>query len=103
MKMPNLELASHFLDAVPKDKCFSCEDGFIFTNLEDLAGGLNSMKVATFKYHVNSEKNDFCTWVYDVIGDIDLANTLRSCKEKKAAAKLVRKRIDDLKKLVRKP
>ncbi len=102
MKLPDFDLASHYLDAVPEDKRFFCHDGYIFATLEDLAGGLNSMKVSIFKYHVTSEKNDFCSWVYDVIGDVELASALRSCKDKRAAARLVRKRVDDLKNIVRK-
>ena len=50
-----------------------------------------------FNFHVNSEKNDFSSWIYDVIGDIKLAEDIRDVKDAKTAGKIVRNRISNLK------
>ncbi|MFH1521590.1 MAG: DUF5752 family protein [archaeon] len=83
---------------VPGHKVFFCNDGSTFNNLEELRKALISMSDETFNYHVNSEKNDFANWIYDVIGDIKLANNLRTVGDKKTMAKKIRTRISYIKK-----
>jgi len=59
----------------PKNYFYAC-DGSVFKNLIDLANALRKMKVKTFKYHVNREKNDFSKWVRHCIKDKKLADNL---------------------------
>jgi hypothetical protein len=91
------ESAIQFLASVPDNKKFWCTDGAVFSTLKELESGFKSMKKDIFNFHVNSEKNDFSSWIYDVVGDIKLADDLRSVKDAKTAAKIVRNRISNLK------
>jgi hypothetical protein len=61
---------------VPAEYVFYCHDGSVFTDLRELAEGLEAMSDETFAYHSNLEKQDFSNWVRDVIGDEELANDL---------------------------
>jgi len=70
------EQAEKFLFKVPEEYVFWCHDGTIFRDMKDLAESLAAMSDDVFAHHVNSEKNDFCKWVRDVIKDEKLANDL---------------------------
>ena len=56
------------------------------------------MKNQTFAYHVNKEKNDFATWIRDIIGDAELAERLGKKKDKASTIKLVNDRVKSLQK-----
>lgn len=95
----NREMASRFLSYVPEQNRFWCVDGNVFNNLAELESGLKLMSAKIFKSHVNAEKNDFSNWIYDVIGDIELAESIRKCKDKKTLLQRVASRVDHLKSL----
>ena len=94
----SFETASLILSDVPEDKVFVSHEGDIFSSLEELAEGIKKMDSSTFEYHVNSEKNDFSTWIYDVVGDARLANNLRKSHDKKDFVKKIKTRMTYLKK-----
>lgn len=96
----NKEIAMRYLSPVPEQNRFWCKDGKVFSNLEEFQIGLNSMHIDVFKFHVNDDRNDFSTWIYDVIGDTELAKTLRKCNDKKTTIKRVRSRVSYLKTLL---
>jgi H+-transporting ATPase len=58
-----------------------------------LAKGLVAISDDTFAYHVNSERNDFCNWVRDVIGDKKLASELATATNRTQAAGYVTDRL----------
>lgn len=62
-------------------------------NLKELAESLSSMSDETFAYHVNAEKNDFASWVKEVLLDSKLALDLKRSKTKAAALKKVEARL----------
>jgi hypothetical protein len=62
---------------VSEDNVFYCADGDSFKNVGEFNNSLKTMDEATFISHVNSDKNDFATWIYDVVGDVHLAGVLR--------------------------
>lgn len=95
------QVAASFLSNVPEEHKFWCSDGSVYSNVEDLSRGLKKMKAGTFKYHVNEQKNDFCNWVVDIVGDNTLANQIRKCSTKTSAASAVSKRVNDLKKIAK--
>jgi hypothetical protein len=88
--------AKQVLSKVPDDKVFWCNNGQIFHSLEELVDGLEQMGDETYIYHCNEEKNDFSTWILDVIGDEDLAGDLKSAKTRQQAGKQVKQRYFDL-------
>ena len=90
--------AASFLSVCSDDKRFWCNDSITFGSLEELEKGLKSMDKATFSHHLNKEKNDFSSWIYNVVGDIELAASLRKVKSITRMKTAVKKRITALKK-----
>ena len=84
--------AAKFLADVPDQNVFWCSDGSVFRNMKDLAEHLNSMSDETFTYHSNGMKNDFTTWVKDVIGDSKLADDLMTAATRSTAAAVATQR-----------
>jgi len=93
------EDANRFLSAVPEDKKFFCNNGEVFSTLKELENSLMTMNQEVFEYHVNEEKNDFSSWIYDVIGHTELAAAVRNVKDRKRIAKQLQKSIKTLKKV----
>lgn len=91
--------ANSFLANVPDDKKFWSMDGASYAGMIDLSNALKNMKKDVFDHHVSEGKNDFANWVYDVIGDVELANNLRKSRSKNDIAKKVNIRIAQLKKI----
>jgi len=88
--------AQRILGEVPQDKVFWMNDGKILKKLSDLEAALKEMSDDTFRYHVNSEKNDFYKWVGEVIGDDRLARELLRATSRLQAVKAVGTRISSL-------
>ena len=82
-----------FLADTPSEKVFWCSNGNRIKNLKELERELKKMDEEIFGHHVNEEKNDFSNWIYDVIGDIELAENIREIKDKSEIAKKVKNRI----------
>lgn len=87
------QVAQKWLGDVPEDKRFWCSNGQVFSNLQELERALEGMSEETFRYHSNAEKNDFASWVQDVIGDDKLAQDLRKSITAVQATKKVAERI----------
>ena len=67
-------------------------DGSVLKNIEELYATLLRVDDSAYRYHANSEKNDFGNWINDVLGDSALAKQLRG-KEKKEVARILKQRI----------
>jgi len=78
---------------VDSRKYFYLIDGSVLRSLHDLRKILKSIKPEVFAHHVNSERNDFATWVRDVIKDYPLARKLRELKDPKVMEAYVNYRI----------
>ena len=76
-----------------EDKSFFCQDGRVVKNLAELAACLTQISQDAFYHHVSDTKNDFSTWIRDVIGDKKLVDTLLGIKNPAEAAKIVSERI----------
>jgi hypothetical protein len=87
------DIAEKWLADVPNDVVFRCCDGQILRNLRELGSVLAGMENEVFVYHVTKGKNDFSTWVRDVIGDEKLARDLGKSSNRDQAAKAVSSRI----------
>lgn len=70
------------LDNVPGQYTFYCCNGHRIWSMRDLLNELFSMNDDAFSYHFNKEKNDFRSWVRDVIGDEKLARDLDKAKNR---------------------
>ncbi|MEM0230997.1 MAG: hypothetical protein QXW00_02850 [Candidatus Woesearchaeota archaeon] len=71
-------------------------NGTVVRNLYDLRLALKYMDDKTFSIHVNRNKNDFVNWIEVAIGDVNLANSLRSATTKKEMYEIVDRRIEFL-------
>ena len=96
--MVTKEEAKRYLCNAAPEQCFWVNNGPILKNMEELADALPEMGDETFHHHVNDEKNDFSSWVKDIIGDKNLANDLLSSKSRESALKKIRNRLNSLKK-----
>ena len=81
------------LARVPDQYVFYCCDGSVYRDMAELAAGLAAMSDETFAYHSNTEKQDFCNWVRDIIEDIELAEDLAGAASRERAATCVAQRI----------
>lgn len=84
------------LGSASEDKVFFVHGGGVLRNLKDLQNALQSMSKEVFAYHVNSERNDFATWIRDVFADKDLAKRLRQLKTRGSSLSAVTKYLRDV-------
>ena len=87
------EKSQKLLSKVPEEYIFWCYGGATFRDMKELAEGLVAMSDDVFAYHVNSEKNDFCNWVRDVVQDDELASDLARATNRLQAAEYVTSRM----------
>lgn len=88
--------AKKLLADVPQEYVFWCCDGRTMRNMQELAEALNTMADDVFAYHANEQKNDFSTWVRDIIRDDRLADDLLQVSSRTAAAIVVTQRASSL-------
>ena len=86
-------VAAKWSGDVPQEKQFCCLDGRLLKNLPELEVALREMSEETFRHHSNEAKNDFSSWVRDVIGDEKLSRDLRKATSQGQTAKVVNGRI----------
>ncbi|MBN1157326.1 hypothetical protein JXA85_06905 [Candidatus Woesearchaeota archaeon] len=96
LKKKSNDESIQYLQDVPAENVFWVQDGRVLKNLEELHMALSEMSDETFQHHVNEEKNDFHNWVRDVINDRMLAKELAKAKDKNAAHKKVKSRVQKL-------
>ena len=76
------------LDIHP-DHEFILSNGNRLKNLQELADSLRIMDYGIFENHVTTDKNDFATWVNDVMGLQELADNIRTLKNREVMANLI--------------
>ena len=74
-------------DVSPEFVFYVC-NGEILKNLEELGKALKRMDDTAYEYHVNAERNDFSTWIKDIVGDDKLAKDIHS-KDKKTVLSIM--------------
>lgn len=85
------------LSDVPGNKQFYLTNNKgILKNLQDMENAFLDIDDATFNYHVTKDRNDFATWVKDIIGDQHLAKQLSSTKQKEKMYGFVYTRLSQL-------
>jgi len=92
-KMKNCE----YLKDVPPEKAFWVSNGWVIRNIAEMPTALENMSDETFAFHVNNDKNDFAAWAKEVVGDKQLAVTLRLVKSRRSAIEAVKRRVKQLK------
>ena len=74
-------------------QCCWVNDGGVLSDLHEFSKTLTHMGVDTYKHHVNGTRNDFADWIQFVLGDTELADSLRGKKTQKQTQALVAKRL----------
>ena len=91
------EEAKKILADVNPECCFWVNNGPVVKNLEELSNTLPGISNEAFMHHVNKEKNDFSSWVRDILGDKILADDLMKSKTKQSVINKVKQRLQVLK------
>lgn len=81
-KPAKITLREHVFGEAPKEKVFYLADGRKVKSLLELTEALESMSEDVFRHHVNAARNDFSNWVNDVFMDKELAQDLKSVRDK---------------------
>lgn len=70
-------------------QAFWTSDGEILNSLVALRDAFSTMSKSVFAHHVTAIKNDFATWIDEVLGDVECAKDLQSAKTAAAAKKVI--------------
>ena len=70
------------LSDVNPQNYFRVANGTVIKNLKELDMAIENMSEETFKCHVSEVRNDFSSWIWDVIKDDKLANELLQIKDR---------------------
>lgn len=89
-------MVSKKLENVSNDKYFRAANGTVIKSLMELERAFENMSDETCIYHANERKNDFSSWVRDVIDDNELANSLWNIKDRREAQVAVLRRIIEI-------
>ena len=81
---------------------FYARDGTVVKSLVDLARAIETMDEQSFKHHVTESRNDFASWINDIIKDKSLAGEIKGLKSKEAMIRKIEERILQLRRLERK-
>lgn len=68
---------------------FWVTDGRVLNSLVALADALSEMEKEVYSYHVAKDRNDFATWVSDVLCDAACAKDLHQAKSPRSARTVV--------------
>lgn len=99
-KRTTIQEARQFLQGVDPSVAFYINGGGLVNSLEELAAALVSMEDQTYKFHANSDKNDFANWIKEIVKDQNLAKEMLRARNRTSAARKVSSRIQLLKEMI---
>lgn len=88
--------AEHLLRSVSGQHTFKLHLGTEIRNLAELAELLDVMSEQSFAHHVTAKKNDFATWVREVVHDDELAQMLLPIHRRAEMTEVVKARVQEL-------
>lgn len=94
--------AKNLLKVVPQKESFWLCTNQNLRSLNRLAKALDEVSDDVFRYHVNKYKNDFSTWVRDMISDNDFAREISRIKTKDTLVRKITEKVDESKDVVTK-
>jgi len=89
VEMPKNNLLSN----APEGKHFFVADGSVLRNVWDLVVKLDHLDEKTFKHHVNSERNDFGSWLKDVFKEEHVAAQIAEKRDRKEVQNVILKNL----------
>jgi uncharacterized protein (UPF0218 family) len=88
---------------ISETQYFRLHDGGVIKDLKELRMVLTTMEQSLYDYHVTAERNDFASWVRDVVGDSVLANNIQHAITPKEMISIIDAKVaDDKQEAVRK-
>ena len=75
---------------------FRVANGTVIKNLKELDMAIENMSEETFKCHVSEVRNDFSSWIRDVIKDDKLANELLQIKDRRLTQLAILRRVVEI-------
>jgi hypothetical protein len=84
-KPAKVTLKEHVFGEAPREKVFYLADGRKLKNLVELTEALETMHEDVFRHHVNDARNDFSNWINDVFKDRELAQEMKSIRDRSDA------------------
>ncbi len=97
----NVKLAKRILGDAGEGCRFFCNNGKVFSSLNDLRGDLKNMNGDVFSHHTGQGRNDFSNWIGECLGDVRLADSLVGL-DKKDSLKKIGARISYIEKYLKK-
>ena len=88
-----------FLAEVSNEKEFFFHTGVHVNNITDFSHIVEDLSEEEVARYVNKEKNDFASWVSEVVGDKKLAGQLKKARKKPTILKKIEDRISYLRHL----
>jgi len=65
-------------------------------NMAELADAFEVMSDESFNHHVNGKKNDFATWVKDILHDDELSSRLTGVNDRQKSLHIVKQRLKEI-------
>ncbi|MBW2992132.1 hypothetical protein KY345_02850 [Candidatus Woesearchaeota archaeon] len=81
-KPAKVVLKKQVLGQAPEEKVFYLKDGRKLKNILELTEAFESMSEDVFRHHVNEMRNDFSSWVGDVLDDKELAEDIKDIRDR---------------------
>lgn len=82
------------LSDVGQGNYFRLKGGEDLKNVKELADAFKTMSMEVYGHHTSSGRNDFSTWIYDLFGNKELADELKTSKNKGEAYEIVNRWIN---------
>ncbi len=92
----SLDKAEKILSEVHANAEFQLHLGASIKSLYELSEALDIISEDSFNHHVTKQKNDFASWIKDVLGDNKLAHQVEKMKKRKDISDAVKLRIKEL-------
>ncbi len=94
--IPEPQEAGKLLSEVAPEHYFQLWGGETIKTIPELENALKKMDDATFRHHVNRQRNDFSTWIQDCFGDKTLAEDLRKRAEREKMIEALKKKLKEV-------
>ncbi len=85
---------------MPPEKAFLTKSGVWLRNIYELNNSLEYLDEETFNHHVNESKNDFVSWIRDVIKDKELAKEVAYSHSRVELRSIISRRIRELEEII---
>jgi DNA polymerase III delta subunit len=96
VKKPSKKATQKKLKRQPEEKhYFVLISGHKIKNAKELADTLEHIDHEQFFHHVNEERNDFTNWLIDVFEEHELAEKVKTARDKEHARLIIYKHISD--------